>query len=147
MCFIFSGDYLNMVETITNDIFDLIKPHTFFNLTIVDQGMDGAVSYWLHYLKLHKYQWFFISLGYLEIESIDEDNIEEFIIRVNKYTITKGAQKKICLSTKILRDRPQKLKNLLLVIFIFMQRNILSAHYYYICIQHKFRFLLQYLKT
>jgi len=90
---------------------------TLITLTIVDQGMDGAVAKWLHYLKLHKYQWFFNSLSYLEIEFIDEDNIEDFIAKVNKNSITKGAQKKICLSTKALRDRSQKLNNLLLVIF------------------------------
>lgn len=141
MCFVFPGDglsnyHLNMIEGTSNLSFDILKPHTFLNVTIVDQGMDGAVSYWLHYLKLHKYQWFFNSLGYLEIESINEDNIEEFIAKVNKNTIAKGAQKKICISTKMLRDRPQKLKHLLMVIFIFMQSNILSILllYFIFCI-------------
>lgn len=115
-----------MIEPTNSLTFEILKPCTFLNVTIVDQGMDGAVSYWLHYLKLHKYQWFFNSLGYLEIESIDEDNIEGFIAKVNKNTISKGAQKKICISTKILRDRPQKLKNLLMVIFISMPHSILS---------------------
>ncbi|VVC24999.1 Hypothetical protein CINCED_3A013762 [Cinara cedri] len=86
------------------------------NLTIVNQEMDGAVMKWLHYLKLHKYQWFFNSLSYLEIEFIDEDNIEGFITKVNKNSITKGAQKKICVSTKALRDRQSKLNNLLMVL-------------------------------
>lgn len=90
--------------------------HTFSNLTIVDQEMDGAVEKWLYYLKLHKYQWFFYALSYFEIELIDEDNIERFIMKVNRNSITKGAQKKICISTKTLRDRKQKLKDLLMVI-------------------------------
>jgi len=92
-------------------------PQQLMDLTILNQEMDGAVAKWLHYLKLHKYQWFFNSLSYLEIEFIDEDNIGDFIAKVNKNSITKGAQKKICLSTKSLRDRSQKLNNLLLVIF------------------------------
>lgn len=79
--------------------------------------MDGAFAKWLHYLKLHKYQWFFNSLSYLEIECIDEENIESFIVKVNKNTITKGAQKKICLSTKTLRDRTKKMDNILMVNF------------------------------
>jgi len=95
----------------------LEDPQSLDNLTILDQEMDGAVAKWLHYLKLHKYQWFFNSLSYLEIEFINEDNIDDFIAKVNKNSITKGAQKKICLSTKTLRDRSQKLNNLLLVIF------------------------------
>lgn len=89
--------------------------HTFSNLTIVSQEMDGAVAEWLHYLKLHKYKWFFNALSYLEIEFIDEDNIEGFITKVNKNSITRGAQKKICISTKSLRDRQQKLNDLLMV--------------------------------
>lgn len=88
------------------------------NLTIISQEMEGAVSKWLHYLKLHKYQWFFDDLSYLEIEFIDEDNIEGFIAKVNKNSITKGAQKKICISTKALRDRQQKFKDLLMVSLI-----------------------------
>lgn len=125
MYFDFSGDglgndHLEMIETSNKCLtFDVLQSQTFLNLTIVDQDMDGPVSYWLHYLKLHKYQWFFNSLGYLEIESIDAENIEGFIAKVNKNTITKGAQKKICLSTKILRDRSQKLKHLLMVIFYY----------------------------
>lgn len=88
------------------------------NLTIVSQDMDEAVLKWLQYLKLHKYFWFFEELSYLEIEIIDEDNIEGFIAKVDKDAITKGAQKKICISTKILRDRPQKLNDILMVIFL-----------------------------
>lgn len=85
------------------------------NLTILNQEMDGAVMKWLHYMKLHKYKWFFNSLSYLEIEFIDEDNIEGFITKVNKNSIRKGAQNKICISTKKLRDRPKKLCDLLMV--------------------------------
>ncbi|VVC25004.1 Hypothetical protein CINCED_3A025581 [Cinara cedri] len=84
-----------------------------FILTIVQQDMVEAFSNWLNYLKLHKYQWFFNSLSYLEIEFIDEDNIEGFINKVNRNSITKGAQKKICLSTKILRNRKQKFQDIL----------------------------------
>ncbi|XP_060862756.1 uncharacterized protein LOC132939546 [Metopolophium dirhodum] len=91
-------------------------PQSLIDLTILNQEMDGAVAKWLHYLKLHKYQWFFNSLSYLEIEFIDEDNIDDFIAKVNKNFITKGAQKKICLSTRALRDRSQKLNNLLLAL-------------------------------
>lgn len=93
------------------------SPRAFLNFTtIVEQEMDGIIGKWLHYLKLHKYEWFFNALSYHEIEVIDENNIEWFITKVNMNSITKGAQKKICLSTKILRDRQQKLKNLLMVI-------------------------------
>lgn len=92
---------------------------SFSNITIVEQDMDGAIAKWLHYLKLHKYQWFFNSLSYLEIECIDEENIEAFIDKVNKNTITKGAQKKICLSIKSLRDREKKMADILMVIFCF----------------------------
>jgi len=92
------------------------NPQSLINLTIINQEMDGAVTKWLYYLKLHKYQWFFNSLSYLEIVFIDEDNIDGFIAKVNRNSITKGAQKKICISTKMLRDRSQKLNDLLLVI-------------------------------
>lgn len=95
-------------------MFDLLQqghPH----LTIVSQEMDGAVMKWLHYLRLHKYKWFFMSLSYHEIEFIDEDNIEGFLNKANNNSITKGAQDKICLSTKALRERPEKLYNLYVV--------------------------------
>lgn len=82
--------------------------------------MDGAFANWLHYLKLHKYQWFFNSLSYLEIVCIDEENIEAFIDKVNRNTITKGAQKKICLSVKLLRDREKKMADILMVNFFFL---------------------------
>lgn len=90
----------------------------FSKLTIVNQEMDEVVAKWLHYLKLHKYQWFFNELSYLEIEFIDEDNIDGFISKVNKNAITKGAQRKICISTKTLRGRKQKFQHLLMVISI-----------------------------
>lgn len=93
-------------------------------VTIVSQEMDGAVMQWIHYLRLHKYQWFFMSLSYREIEFIDEDNIEGFLNKANNNTITKGAQKKICLTTKELRERPEKLYNLFMV--------NLHINYYYI---------------
>jgi len=112
----FGYNHLEMIAK-TNRATTLGDPQSLIDLTILNQEMDGAVAKWLHYLKLHKYQWFFNSLSYLEIEFIDEDNIDDFIAKVNKNSITKGAQKKICLSTKALRDRSQKLNNLLLVIF------------------------------
>lgn len=112
----FGYNHLEMIAN-TNRATALVDSQSLIDLTILDQEMDGAVAKWLHYLKLHKYQWFFNSLSYLEIEFIDEDNIEDFIAKVNKNSITKGAQKKICLSTKTLRDRSQKLNNLSLVIF------------------------------
>jgi len=90
----------------------------FSKLTIVSQEMDEVVAKWLYYLKLHNYQWFFNELSYLEIEYINEDNIEEFISKVNRNSITKGAQKKICISTKVLRERKQKFQDILLVISI-----------------------------
>ncbi|XP_060873301.1 protein Smaug homolog 2-like [Metopolophium dirhodum] len=111
----FGYNHLEMIAK-TNRATTLGDPQSLIDLTILNQDMDGAVAKWLHYLKLHKYQWFFNSLSYLEIEFIDEDNIEDFIAKVNKNSITKGAQKKICLSTKALRDRSQKLNNLLLVL-------------------------------
>jgi len=92
----------------------------FSKLTIVDQEMDEVFGKWLHYLKLHKYQWFFNGLSYLEIEFIDEDNIDGFISKVNRNAITKGAQKKICISTSSLRGRKQKFQDLLMVIFILV---------------------------
>ncbi|XP_025191727.1 protein Smaug homolog 2-like [Melanaphis sacchari] len=108
-------NHLEMIAK-TNRSNILGDSRSLINLTILDQEMDGAVAKWLHYLKLHKYQWFFNSLSYLEIEFIDEDNIDDFIAKVNKNSITKGAQKKICISTKKLRDRPQKLNDLLLAL-------------------------------
>ncbi|VVC25003.1 Hypothetical protein CINCED_3A010411 [Cinara cedri] len=86
------------------------------NQTVVSQEMDGAVMKWLYYLRIHKYQWFFNSLSYHEIEFIDEDNIEGFITKVNKNSITKGALSKICLSCKELRERPKKLNDLLMTL-------------------------------
>jgi len=112
----FGYNHLEMIAK-TNKATTFGNPQSLNDLTILDQEMDGAVAKWLHYLKLHKYQWFFNSLSYLEIEFIDEDNIEDFIAKVNKNSITKGAQKKICLSTNTLRIRSQKFENLLLVIF------------------------------
>lgn len=110
----FGYDHLEMIATSNkHSYFELSK--TLSNLTVISQEMDGAIMKWLHYLKLHKYQWFFIDLSYLEIEFIDEDNIEGFIAKVNKNSITKGAQKKICISTKALRDRQHKFKDLLMV--------------------------------
>ncbi|CAI6344719.1 unnamed protein product [Macrosiphum euphorbiae] len=106
-------DHLEMIASV-NSATTVRNSQTLNTLTIVDQGMDGAVAKWLHYLKLHKYQWFFNSLNYLEIVFIDEDNIDGFIAKVNRNFITKGAQKKMCISTKTLRDRPQKLYDLLL---------------------------------
>lgn len=85
------------------------------NQTIINQDMDDSISKWLHYLKLHKYQWFFNDLSYHEIEFLNEDNIEGFIIKVNKNTITKGARKKICVSTTTLRERQQHFQDLLMV--------------------------------
>lgn len=108
-------DHLEMIASV-NSATTVRNSQTLNTLTIVDQGMDGAVAKWLHYLKLHKYQWFFNSLNYLEIVFIDEDNIDGLIAKVNRNFITKGAQKKMCISTKTLRDRPQKLNDLLLVI-------------------------------
>lgn len=92
------------------------SPQALSNITIVSQDMDQVVLKWLYYLKIHKYYWFFQQLSYLEIEFIDEENIEGFIAKVNRDYITKGAQKKICVSTKLLRDRPLKFKHLLMVI-------------------------------
>jgi len=111
----FGYNHLEMIAK-TNRATILGDSQSLVDLTIINQEMDGAVAKWLHYLKLHKYQWFFNSLSYLEIEFIDEDNIDDFIAKVNKNSITKGAQRKICISTKTLRDRPQKLNDLLLVI-------------------------------
>lgn len=93
-----------------------VNSQALFNLTIVNQQMDDAVNKWLYYLKLHKYQWFFLALSYLEIEVINQDNIDEFITKVNINSITKGAKKKICLSTKTLRNRTQNFKHILMVI-------------------------------
>jgi len=112
----FGYDHFEMIAT-TNRHSAYDFTHIQSNLTIINQEMDVAINKWLHYLKLHKYQWFFNALSYLEIEFIDEDNIEGFISKVNKNSITKGAQKKICISTKALKARQQKLKDILIVIF------------------------------
>lgn len=87
------------------------------NITIISQDMDGAVSKWLFYLKMHKYQWFFNELSYLEIECINKDTIEGFIAKVNKNALAKGVQKKICISTTKLKNRQKKFKDLLMVLF------------------------------
>ncbi|XP_026814009.1 uncharacterized protein LOC113554387 [Rhopalosiphum maidis] len=108
-------DHLELIANVNNTT-ALSDCLTLNNLTIINQEMDEAVAKWLHHLKLHKYQWFFNSLSFLEIELINEDNIDGFIAKVNKNFITKGAQKKICISTKALRDRPQKLNDLLLAL-------------------------------
>lgn len=113
-----NNEIITTVNRLTN--IDL-SPQTLFNVTVVSQDMDKAIVKWLRYLKLHKYKWFFTNLCYFEIECINENNIEEFITKVNINTITKGAQKKICISTKTLRDRPKKLKNLLLVILFIVK--------------------------
>jgi hypothetical protein len=116
-------DHLKLIANVNNTTAMSDCP-TLNNLTIINQEMDGAVAKWLHYLKLHKYQWFFNSLSFLEIELIDEDNIDGFIAKVNKNFITKGAQKKICISTKVLRNRLKKLNDLSLVIlnmFVFYE--------------------------
>lgn len=107
----FGYDNFELIATINNrSTFELKK-------TIVSQDMDGDVIKWLHYLRLHKYCWFFKELSYLEIETIDEDNIEGLIAKVKKDAIVQGAKRKICISTKILRDRPKKFKDLLMVFF------------------------------
>ncbi|XP_050537935.1 uncharacterized protein LOC126903641 [Daktulosphaira vitifoliae] len=108
---------------------DLIQAMS--NLTIIEQDMNEVISKWLHYLKLHKYQWFFENLSYLEIQCIDEDTIESFIAKVNQNSITKGAQKKICISTKALRDRPQKLKDLILAYDLDVSATEMSDHLLY----------------
>lgn len=104
-----------------NNLTYVISPSTYSKLTIVDQDMDEVFAKWLRYLKLQKYEWFFNDLSYREIELIDSDNIEMFIVKVNKNTITRGAQKKICISTKKMRDRNLKLNSLMIVIFFFFR--------------------------
>lgn len=118
-----------MFATANNHTFD-VQQYMCLNLTIVDQYMDETFAKWLRYLKLQKYQWFFNGLSYHEIEFIDKDNIEMFIVKVNKNTITRGAQNKICISTKTLRDRKQKLNTLLLVIFVFVFFILFEIHIY-----------------
>lgn len=112
----FGYDHLKIIAT-TNRNSACGVPQTTSNLTIVDQEMDGAVIKWLYYLKLHKYQWFFNSLSFFTIVLIDEYNIEKFIHKININSIKKDAQKKICKSTKLLRNRSQKLKDILIVNF------------------------------
>jgi len=110
-------NYPAMIATANRHLtFDVSQ--MFSTLTIVSQEMDGVFTKWLNYLKLHNYQWFFNKLSYLEIEFIDEDNIDGFINKVNGKAITRGAKKKICISTTTLRGRKQKFQDLLMVIFI-----------------------------
>lgn len=113
-------DYDSFKRTTTNNkpVLNFSKILSNLTITIVSQKMDGAVNKWLNYLKLQKYQWFFNSLSYFEIQYIDSDNIEGFMMKVNRNFITKGAQKKICLFTKVLRDRSKKLTMLLVVIIL-----------------------------
>lgn len=130
----FGYDHFEMSASTYNEHPPLDNSYMFTNLTIISQGMDEAVSKWLHYLNLHKYQWFFNALSYLEIEFIDEDNIEGFISKVNKNNIKNGAQKKICISTKTLRDRKQKLKDIIMVILFSKLHFCLPPKICYVCV-------------
>jgi len=84
--------------------------------TIMNQSLVEPIILWLNSKKLHNYGWFFMELSFNEIEEITEENIEDFISKVNKKTMTKGAQKKICFETKLLRDRKSECEKLILVI-------------------------------
>lgn len=124
---------------IANDEQFYDSKHTFLNLTIVEQEMVEAVAKWLRFLKLHKYQWFFNAMSFNEIELIDENNIEKFITKVNINLITKGAQKKICCSTKTLRNRRKELNNLLTVILF---SNIFTNFMFVTVDQCKYRYIV-----
>lgn len=84
--------------------------------TIINQSLVEPIMFWLNSKRLHNYEWFFMELSFNEIEEITEDNIEYFISKVNKKSMTKGAQKKICFETKLLRNRKSECEKLILVI-------------------------------
>jgi len=64
--------------------------------TTLNQSLVEPIMLWLTSKKLHKYKWFFMELSFNEIKEIRENNIEHFISKVNKDSITIGAKKKIC---------------------------------------------------
>lgn len=85
--------------------------------TIVNQMMVEPVMLWLIAKKLENHKWFFMELSLNEIEEINEENIEYFLSKINKYFMTKAEKKKICFETKLLRDRKPKCKKLILVTY------------------------------
>lgn len=89
----------------------------FSKQTIVNQLMVEPVMLWLIAKKLENHKWFFMELSLNEIEEINEENIEYFISKINKYFMTKAEKKQICFETKLLRDRKPKCKKLILVIY------------------------------
>eukprot|EP00102_Acyrthosiphon_pisum_P022631 XP_016659841.1 PREDICTED: uncharacterized protein LOC107883736 [Acyrthosiphon pisum] len=96
--------------------------------TTLDQSLVEPIMLWLTSKKLHKYKWFFMELSFNEIEGIREDNIEYFISKVNKNSITKGAQKKICYETKFLRDIKPKCEKLILTLDLEVSQIDLFKH-------------------
>lgn len=84
-------------------------------LTIISQDMDGPFYKWLEYSKLEKYDWFFNSLSYKEIEYLNDNNITSFIKKVNQQSINRPDRKKLCGMTRLLRSRPDKIRFLTMV--------------------------------
>ncbi|XP_025193421.1 uncharacterized protein LOC112593272 [Melanaphis sacchari] len=86
----------------------------FSKQTIVNQLMVEPVLMWLNIKDLINYTWFFIELSIGEIEAINENNIDYFISKINKNSMTRAAKKKICFETKLLRDRKSTCQKLIL---------------------------------
>lgn len=119
----FDDKHLELVRTMHNRS-KLVNP------TIITQNMNGAFAKWISTYNFDRYQWFFYGLSYLEIVLIDENNINDYITKVNKYAMTKhvirkSIQKEICTKTKVLRERPVKFHNILLVILNYNYFHIL----------------------
>jgi len=86
--------------------------------------MVEPVMLWLIAKELDDHKCFFMELSLNEIEEINEDNIENFISKINKYIMTNAEKKKICSETKLLRDRKPKCKKLILVTYKTLIINI-----------------------
>jgi hypothetical protein len=130
----YANDHLEEVETAHSNSM-LVNP------TIVTQNIDGIFAKWLKTINLHKYQWFFNGLSYLEIMLIDEKNIKDAIAKVNKksnttYAIPKHIQKDICIKTKALKNRPIKIRNAILVILHYNYFHILCSNLKFIKINY-----------
>lgn len=64
------------------------------------------VTQWLKHLRLHKYTDYFSSLSYEEILALNDDKLIES-------KITLGARKKILTNIEKLRNRPERIRELI----------------------------------
>lgn len=74
---------------------------------------------WLRLLRLHKYLFLFANMTYEQFICLNHENFDEFVVKVNVLTTTKGAMSKILREIDVLRQRRQQLEK------IYYVRNIL----------------------